>query len=359
MDMHLRILITGLAALVPMGEGEVAVLFPTVSQQDGLPEHRPFLGYVCDQWTSDSRLEKEEVEVDYPFCWVNLKGHEVRFVNARARRDENLPSLNWWQRVVMSKSKPDPDDVDELRAIDWIPRLSSIDESFSTVDPSCLGGNEYDLVTARAMFEHSGFQSCRLEGEYMPDSRTVEIPQCSFRVDGETGDRRTQAVAAAAMYKVDRLPCSPSPTIVVRPMDGSREGVSLTAQCSGDGSYERFDLAMVHLVEERDEEDSQGSEVVRHPCFEGGVSDEHFRAYYRLADRPPLSDEVPLPRPSGREAVKATMEDLACSCDSVFFLDGDAPPAVPGIPPSQKLATPEGYIAGPPLCTPLRMDKPE
>lgn len=358
--MSLKLLVTGLTALVPVGGNDVAVLFPAIPEMEGMPAHRPFLGYMCDEWELCGNLEPYESEGR---CFLDLTEYEVILQNARALRTKD-PRMHWFKRVILGRSCPGAKEY-EIQAIDWIPEFSRIERN-AEIDPSCLGRNEYNLITARGRFEFSRMQSCFMEG-LLHANGEFEVPQCAFKVPGAEGSRLTQALSAGVMYDIELAACDPLPRIVVRRIYTGEEVTRLVVKEDVlEKDPREAHIALLHLI---NDVDANNSHADSHPCIDvnaGSASAPHFAVYYKLLDVPPRADQLAFPGPSDRDSTMIRYDLLKEACQSDFINDSSTSFSETAgaeqvvlepdfIPPG--VVAPEGYKAGPPLCTPVQVGK--
>lgn len=303
----MKILIAGLSVIVPTGSGEVTVLLPRVEhdywQARGyeIPTHDAFLGYICDQWTGipESRVLKSKSS-GVTLCWLKLERKEVSVSGARARRPEEAPRL----RRLFAPKLPDPDEPEQLQAIDWIPDLSQFDARHSNIEPSCMGRDPHELVQARATFEYTQQQACQFEGKANADSVDVELYE--FRTEFGSPKKR-QAMAAGAQYTLE-IPhgdgVNPNLKIFFRNLDSGTKVDTLSLSA---GAIEPIEIALMQFIPDK--------AAILIP---GGRHHLHFRVYYDLADTFPEDDLLVLPHPTG-EIKKISVDKLEASCRSKFL----------------------------------------
>jgi hypothetical protein len=340
----IKLLITGLAVFVPTSNGEVTIV------QLEAEDHHAFLGYPKEQWRYEGYLEFHERTEDRHFGWVKLHDLEVWLNNARSRRNSTDPELGMFQRVFVGRTVPNPENDEHLRAVDWIPQMSWIDERFSVIEETTLARDPYELIQSRATFEFTSYQACRFEGRYLEKSDVIQVREYDFQtIDGQS--KRKQALAASVLFEA-RIPypvaTCPEIKVSIREFATGAEIATLKAQ-----SCEPLELALLNLVK-----DDGGK--TNDPCHDPGA---HFRYYYKISDFPAAEDSLPLPQCSST-SVEVPRDRINDSCKSAFYLDElFSDPSLPeyrrNIPPGTRLATPEGYKAGPPLCSPLMMEQPE
>ena len=321
-----KLLIAGIAALVPLDQGRMTVLVPTVDrvewQKKGyyLPTHETWFGYWIprDGVECKSGFKKEptgETRVG-SLCWFPLKGSVIK-IDRMASGASHADDRTRYSFMGIKAKMPRNSHVEDVTDFSWIAEMSKVAPDLS-VDPACLRSKDLQCpVSASIEIDYQKRTSCRLAGQF--DRWRKKFGVWELRFESPTSAGYRQAVANASMFEIKVE--NSTVDIEIYDLKGNVvESLTLSTE-------ETDETGEVHIAIATSIPDEELMRMLIDSFM--GVRDEraddHFRAYHELASKESVRSmevgDMPVPVRTQRAARYFDEEDIERQCPTPFLWD--------------------------------------